>query len=204
MSQPCLRGGGETVQPSQDEFLPGSIHVTLKFHRDAAAGLPLSHREKREAGGPALWGKEGRAPSTQSDPFLGVGTVSPLQSEGGRCCRMMPWAQPPLSKKLASPVAWSPGLGIRTQAVGFPPGGTGAHGGRAVRLEQAGWAGCALSSPVPLLPASVSSKGPHVSHLTLSSTLGARNKTHSMGSRKDPSPPRTRMKGPGVWAPWPN
>ena len=60
-----------------------------------------------------------------------------------------------------------------------------------------------LSSPVPLFPASVSSKGPHVSHLTLSSTLGAR-KMHSMGSRKDPSPLRTRMKGPGVWALGPN
>ena len=85
---------------------------------------------------------------------------------------MMPWAQPPLSKKLASPVAWSPGLGIHTQAVGSPPGGTGAHGGRAVRLEQAGWAGCALSSPVPLLPASVSSKGPHVSSQGFSWNIG--------------------------------
>lgn len=84
------------------------------------------------------------------------------------------------------------------------PGRDRSHGGAAVRPEPAGWAGCALSSLVPLLPASVSSKEPHVSHLTLSSTLGARENMHSIGSRKDPSPPRTRMKGPGVWTPWPN
>lgn len=83
MSQPCLWGGGETGQPSQDELLLRSIHIILKFPRDAGAGLPLIHRSER-LGGLASWGRRAGLPPPSQIPFWRWAPFHPFSlGEGG-------------------------------------------------------------------------------------------------------------------------